>query len=80
MSDPTRNVFSRPFLRFNARPPFSFDLPQDPLLNPSAVRDQLRFQQRVAALGSEPARDLTQEEARDLTAYYALTGQITLEN
>ena len=79
MSDPTRNVFSRPFLRFNARPPFSFDLPQDPLLSPSAVRDQLRFQQRVAALGSKPARDLTQEEARDLTAFYALTGQITLE-
>ncbi len=65
--------------RFNARPPFSFDLPQDPLLSPSAVRDQLRFQQRVAALGSKPARDLTQEEARDLTAYHALTGQITLE-
>ena len=79
MSDPTRNVFSRPFLRFNARPPFSFDLPQGPLLSPSAVRDQLHFQQRVAALGSKPARDLTQEEARDLTAYYALTGQITLE-
>jgi hypothetical protein len=56
MSDPTRNVFSRPFRPFNARPPFSFDLPQDPLLSPSAVRDQLRFQQRVQPLApSRPA-------------------------
>jgi hypothetical protein len=70
---------SGPFLRFNARPPFSFDLPQDPLLNQNAIHNQLRLQQRVDALESKPARDLTQEEARDLTAYYALAGDIILE-
>jgi hypothetical protein len=80
MSDPTRDKFARgPFLRFNPRAPFSFDLPQDPLVRRDVVRDQLRLGPRANALQSKPARDLTQEEARDLTAYYALTGQITLE-
>jgi hypothetical protein len=79
MTDPTRNKFSRgPFVRFNPRPPFSFNLPQGPLFSPNEIHDRLRFQQRIAAIGSKPARDLTQQEARDLTAYYALTGQITL--
>lgn len=67
-----------PFLR-SPRPPGNFDLPQDPLFSGNAVRDQLRLQQRVASLQSKPARDLTQEEARDLTVSYALAGQITLE-
>ena len=43
------------------------------------IRDQLRLEPRAKALQSKPARALTQEEARDLTVYYALTGQITLE-
>lgn len=80
MSDPARDKFSRgPFLRFNPHAPFSFDLPQDRLFRRDVVRDQMRLAPRANALQSKPARDLTQEEARDLTAYYALTGQITLD-
>jgi hypothetical protein len=81
MSDPSRNKFGHgPFLRFDPpRSPFRFDLPQDPFLSRDLVRDLSRLEPRVRALQSKAARDLTQEEASDLVAYYGLTGEINLE-